>query len=150
TDGMALNAALSAARGQYVMLLEAGDELAEHALFRVAQAIVAGSTPDLLYSDEDCLDEQGRHGKPFFKPDWSPEYLLSCMYVGPAAVYRTELVRELGGFRPAFAPTHAYDMVLRVAARTKKVRHIADILHHRRGCGDLGAEALPETSLVDD
>jgi GT2 family glycosyltransferase len=59
-------------------------------------------------------------------------------------------VRELGGFRAAFAPAHAYDLALRIAARTKKVHHIADVLYHRRGDPDLGASGAPPTAPAED
>lgn len=147
---MALNAALGAARGNYVMALDVGDELAEHALFRVAQAIVNGRRPDMLYSDEDRLDGDGRHIEPFFKPDWSPDYLLSCLYTGRLAVYRTELVRQLDGFRAAYAPAHHYDMALRVAAQTGSVLHIPDVLYHRRGSPDLGSAEHQRDSSAEE
>jgi O-antigen biosynthesis protein len=127
-----INAGLHAAKGDYVTVLEMGDELAEHTLFRVAQAVVSGGLPDMLYSDEDRIDAAGRHSEPCFKPDWSPEYLLSCMYTGRLTVYRAYLVRQLGGFRSELAPAHHYDLTLRMAARTSRVLHIPDVLYHRR------------------
>jgi O-antigen biosynthesis protein len=142
----ALNAALARATGDYVMLLDAGDALAEEALFLMAQAVAAEPVPDMLYSDEDCIDAEGRHADPFFKPDWSPEYLLSCMYTGRLAAFRTNLVRELGGFRSPFAPAHDYDLALRVAAKAKCIKHIPHILYHARqrpgGAGTQDSNAL--------
>jgi GT2 family glycosyltransferase len=126
----AANAALALATGRFVALLDPGDELAEHALWQVARASADGW--DLLYSDEDRLTRDGRHVGPFFKPDWSPDYLLSVPYTGRLAVYRTAVVRELGGFRAAFEPELDYDLALRAAARAPCVCHVPDILYHRR------------------
>src|SRR5207302_10952984 len=96
----ASNAALDLADGDFIALLDHDDELAEHALFRMAEAIVADPDVDMLYSDEDKLEgEEGRRVRPFFKPDWSPEFFLSCMYTCHLGVYRTALVRAIGGFR---------------------------------------------------
>jgi glycosyltransferase involved in cell wall biosynthesis len=128
----ASNTALEMARGQYVALLDHDDELAEHALFRMAQAIVADRELDFLYSDEDKLELDGTRVDPFFKPDWSPEYFLSCMYTCHLGVYRTSLVREAGGFRSEFDSAQDYDMALRVMARNPKVHHVADVLYHWR------------------
>jgi GT2 family glycosyltransferase len=124
------NSSLALAAGRYIAFLDAGDELPEHALGRVALA-AAQDEWDLLYTDEDCLGADGRYGQPFFKPDWSPEYLLSYPYTGRLAVYRATLVRELGGFREDLEPAHEYDLVLRVLARLPRVQHIADVLYHR-------------------
>ena len=57
---------------------------------------------DMLYSDEDKLQPDGKRLRPFFKPDWSPEFFLGCMYTCHLGVYRTKLLREIGGFRPEF------------------------------------------------
>ena len=89
----ASNAALSLASGDYVALLDHDDELAEHALYRMAQAIVADPSADMLYSDEDKLEPDGQRVRPFFKPDWSPEFFLGCMYTCHLGLYRTALVR---------------------------------------------------------
>src|SRR5262249_11385104 len=70
--------------------------------------------------------------EPFFKPDWSPEYLLSTDYACRLGVYRASLVRALDGFRGELAGAEDYDLVLRFAAHTGRIGHIADVLYHRR------------------
>jgi GT2 family glycosyltransferase len=128
----ALNTALALASGGYCAVLDPNDELAEEALFRVAENVAADPDTDMLYSDEDLIGTDGRHIRPFFKPDWSPETMLSFMYTGSLSTYRTELVRELGGFREEFEPAEDYDLALRVAARSRHIRHIPKVLYHRR------------------
>jgi O-antigen biosynthesis protein len=125
------NGALARASGEYVTLLDEGDELAEHALSKLSRVAIGASGLDMLYADEDRLTPEGC-AAPFFKPDWSPESLLAWMYVGRPAVYRTALVRELGGFRAEFDPACEYDLALRVAAGSPRVGHVADVLYHRR------------------
>jgi GT2 family glycosyltransferase len=128
----ASNAALNLATGDYVALLDHDDELAEHALFRMAEAIVADRGVDVLYSDEDKLDIDGRHVEPFFKPDWSPELFLACMYTCHLGVYRTSLVREAGGFRSEYDSAQDYDLMLRLLERSPAIQHIPDVLYHWR------------------
>ena len=126
------NGALELASGEFVLFLASGDRLAEHALYRLAQEVLADPNFDLLYSDEDRPDAQARRRVPFFKPDWSPEYLLGCNYACRVSVLRTALVRELGGLREGFGGAAEYDLILRAAARTNRVRHIPEILYHAR------------------
>ncbi len=128
----ASNTALGMARGDYIALLDHDDQLAEHALSRVAEAIVADRSLDMIYSDEDKLGMDGRRQSPVFKPDWSPELFLACMYTCHLGVYRTALVRELGGFRAEFDGAQDYDLVLRIMARTTRIHHIPDVLYHFR------------------
>src|SRR4029078_12054626 len=78
----ASNAALAAAGGDFVALLDHDDELAPDALLEVAELLDRHPHTDVVYTDEDKLDFDGTHVEPFFKPDWSPEYLNSTMYLG--------------------------------------------------------------------
>src|SRR5262249_19830819 len=114
-------------------LLTPGDGLAEHALFHVAQAVVAEADLDMLYSDEDQIDDRDQHVNPFFKPDWSPETLRSFHYTGGLAVYRTDLVRELG-FK-LDEQIQEYNLALGIAGRSSRIKHLADVLYHRRRPG---------------
>ena len=143
----ATNSCLDLARGEFAATLDNDDELAEHALFEAARAIIADPSLDFIYSDEDKIDMTGRHIEPFFKPDWSPEYFLACMYTCHLGVYRTALVRELGGFRSAFDSAQDYDLVLRVTEKTRRIHHIQDILYHWRmlpSSTAAGSEAKPK------
>ena len=128
----ATNSALELATGEYVVLMDNDDEIAEHALYLVAKEIINNRFIDMIYSDEDKIDLQGNHVEPFFKPDWSPEYMLSCMYTCHLGVYRASLVRQVGGFRSEYDTAQDYDLVLRITRQTKNIKHIADVLYHWR------------------
>ena len=68
-----------------------------------------------------------------FKPDWSPDTFLSQMYSGHLGVYRTEIVRKIGGFRIGFEGSQDYDLVLRFTEQpSSHIYHIPKILYHWR------------------
>src|SRR5579872_5081494 len=77
----ALNRAAELAAGDYMAFLDHDDVLPPYALHYVAAAL-QNSPADLLYSDEDRLNKVGRRIEPILKPAWSPDLLLSCMYLG--------------------------------------------------------------------
>ena len=58
------------------------------------------------------------------------------MYFGHLKAYRTDLVREVGGFRPGFEGATDYDLALRLAERTDRIRHIPKVLYHWRAARD--------------
>lgn len=131
----ASNTALALACGDYVALLDHDDTLAPHALFAVAQAAHQRPSAQIIYSDEDKLDENGMRCDPFFKPDWSPDLLYSQNYVSHLGVYRRELVQSVGGFRPGFEGSQDYDLLLRCAARVSQpqdILHVPQVLYHWR------------------
>jgi len=127
-----IRAAVASAVGEFVCVADPGDELAEHALFRVAEAIVGNPSLDVIYSDEDTVSDAGEHAEPFFKPDWSPEYFLAWNYTGRLAAYRRELIGKIGGIREEFSDAFEYDLILRLVAGNAAIHHLPDVLYHRR------------------
>ena len=66
--------------GTFVVLLDHDDTLAPEALLAIARHLREHPADDLIYSDEDKLDEVGERCEPAFKPDWSPDLLRAWMY----------------------------------------------------------------------
>jgi GT2 family glycosyltransferase len=137
------NRALKVATGDFVACLDHDDLLAPFALYEIARAISGSPAAEIFYSDEDRWSEKDRRHAPFFKPEWSPELLYSCMYLGHLTVYRRDLVDALGGFRNAFDLSQDYDFALRATERAQAVRHVPGILYHWRehpGSGSAGGK----------
>jgi GT2 family glycosyltransferase len=128
----ATNAALEMAAGDFVAFLDHDDVLTPDALLEVAEALQEDPPADIVYSDHDVLGPDGLRRHPNFKPDWSPELLLSYMYFGHLKVYRTALVREAGGMRPGYEGAADYELALRLVERTERIRHVPRILYHWR------------------
>jgi glycosyltransferase involved in cell wall biosynthesis len=138
----ASNSALAMARGEFVALLDHDDELRPHALLEMAEAIIAAPALELLYSDEDKLDEAGVRCQPYFKPDWNPDLLLSQNYLCHLAVVRTARVRAVGGFRAGFDGSQDHDLFLRCTAGLdpRLIHHVPKVLYHWRAVA--GSTAL--------
>lgn len=109
----------------------------------------------LLYGDEDCTSPEGKTWHPWFKPDWSPELLESCFYLGSLiAVRRDFLEKALPDWRTALGQAEAesermivflredpdepyWDTILRLckmaggwARGCRSILHLPGILHH--------------------
>ena len=140
----ASNAALDLAQGEFIALLDHDDMLSEDALFHVAEAIEVTPGVGLLYSDEDKLDTSGERYDPYFKCELNYELLLAQNMICHLGVYRTAVVRALGGFRTGFEGAQDYDLALRVIEQLtpKQVVHIPRVLYHWRAIS--GSTALSE------
>jgi len=132
----AINSAINAVDGGLLAFLGERDQLAPDALFEVALLLNERPNADIIYSDEDLIDDHGVLRAPCFKPDWSPDTLLSSMYIGGLCVYRTSLVRELGGLRPQYGEDAKFDLLLRSTERAANICHIPRVLYHRRALAD--------------
>jgi GT2 family glycosyltransferase len=128
----ACNAAWEIATGEYLCFLDHDDTLAPHALAYVCEALNQDPSADLIYSDEDKIDANGRRFEPFFKPDWSPDLLLSENYISHLLVLRRDLAQTVGFLDPNFDGSQDYDLILRATARAAQIRHIAKVLYHWR------------------
>lgn len=130
----ASNSALEMAGGEFVALLDHDDELRPHALLEIVEELVAQPQALVVYSDEDKLDSDGRRFDPYFKPDWNPDLLLAQNYLCHLSVIATELVREVGGFRPGYEGSQDHDLVLRCTERLQRnqIRHVPKVLYHWR------------------
>jgi GT2 family glycosyltransferase len=123
--------ALRSAEGEFVGFIDPRDALAPQALFELVKALNDNLDADIIYSDEDAVEPDGRRVRPFFKPDWSPDLLLSTNYMAGFALVRRSLLAEVGGVRPDALGAEAYDVLLRVVERTKKIAHVPRVLYHR-------------------
>lgn len=130
----ASNSALALASGEFVALLDHDDELAEDALYRVAAEINRFPSVELIYTDEDMIDERGCRYEPKFKPDWSPDLFYSLNLVTHLAVYRRTNLQKIGGFRAGFEGSQDYDLTLRFIEQINEsdIRHIPRVLYHWR------------------
>lgn len=126
--GQMLSRAAGLARGEYLLVVDQNGVVAPDAL----RWLAAEAPADLIYSDEDCLDDQGRRCAPIFKPDWSPDLLLSCMYMGRLMAFSRSAWQRAGGFMAAPDGGAGYDLALRITEGTVSVRHVPRVLFHGR------------------
>jgi glycosyltransferase involved in cell wall biosynthesis/transposase len=127
----ALNKGLEVAKGQWLTFLDHDDVLEPDALFQNVRVLQENPELDLIYSDEDKLTEAG-FDSPILKPDWSPDFFLSCNYLCHMIFLRRDLVRVVDGFRREFDGSQDYDLLLRITERTDRIHHIPRVLYHWR------------------
>jgi GT2 family glycosyltransferase len=134
----ATNSALELARGAFVVLFDHDDLLAEHALYWIAAELEQHPDADILYSDSDLIDDDGRRLAPYLKSDFNLELMLGHNMVSHLGVYRRSLVERVGGMRVGLEGSQDYDLLLRTFAASQggRVRHIPAVLYHWRRSDD--------------
>ncbi len=126
------NHALALSEGDFICFLDHDDELAPNALYENAVAINKNPDADILYSDEDKINENGFHEQAYFKPDWCPDSFLARNYFGHFVCIKKQLLTQIGEFRIGFEGAQDYDLLLRATEQAKQIIHIPNILYHWR------------------
>ena len=127
---------------EIIVFVEDLGTLAPNALMRIKEAFHSNKLegeartdikPVLLYADEDYYENAyGKRSKPWFKPVWSPDTLLSYFYIGSIFALSVEDIKKhqwKGSHQPL---VNLYDLVLKVTDYVKKeqVLHLDEVLFH--------------------
>lgn len=132
---LATNSGLKLASGSYVCFMDHDDTLSELALQVYYNAIDNSSClVKCLYCDEDKIDIRGNRSNPFFKPDFSPERLLSHNYITHFLCLHKQSFESVLYLRKECDGAQDYDLLLRLMddLDPSNCIHIAYILYHWR------------------
>jgi len=149
---LASNSALELASGEWVALFDHDDLLSEDALFFIARHIKLHPEAQIIYSDEDKVDETGQRFSPHFKSDWNPELFFTQNYLSHLGVYRTHLLKSIGGFRQGLEGSQDHDLVLRCLPHipSSSIHHLPKVLYHWRAISGSTALNASAKSYADD
>ena len=130
----ASNDALAQAKGEFIALVDHDDLLPGDALYWVAKEILRNPQANLIYSDEDKINDKGTRFSPHFKPAFNLDLLLSFNYISHLGIYRRELINSIGGFREGLEGSQDHDLALRVILESTQdqIIHIPRVLYHWR------------------
>jgi len=146
----ALNAALSHTYGEYVGMLDHDDALDPRCIEIFSQTIKQNSHPDAVYSDEDKFSPKGEHYDLYCKPSFSPELLLTQMYLCHFTVFKRDQMNAIGGLRTSMDGAQDFDLALRLLPNLKNVVRIPLPLYHWRAWSEstaLSIDAKPWAQL---
>lgn len=130
----ATNFGIKQAKGEFIGFLDHDDELTPDALTWIVRELDQNPDTLWLYSDEDKVTIKNTYHSPYFKPDYSPEHLLSIMFTCHFSVYSAQIIRNVEGLRVGFDGSQDHDLALRLSeiVPKEKITHIPRILYHWR------------------
>jgi GT2 family glycosyltransferase len=150
----AINAGLAPATGEYFGMLDHDDTLDPRCIEEFSRAIESNNYPEAIYSDEDKINPANQHSELYCKPDFSPELLLTQMYLCHFTIWKTDMVKVVGGLRSKMDGAQDFDLALRLLPQLTQttnnanpnVVHIPLPLYHWRAWSEstaLTIEAKP-------
>ncbi|MAJ63284.1 MAG: hypothetical protein CL558_08340 [Alphaproteobacteria bacterium] len=140
----ATNDAFALASGDFIALMDHDDLLRPHALLMMALALGEFPDADILYSDEDKVDEENRRYSPYFKPAWNRDLFYGQNYLNHLTVIRKSLIEAAGQWRTGFDGSQDYDLLLRAIEQTSddRIIHVPLILYHWRAIAGSAATEI--------
>jgi GT2 family glycosyltransferase len=128
TEPVSINDLLFSAKGEYVGILYAKDELASGAIYELVKLILE-KEPDIIYTDNDFFQSKNKYINPNYKPDFSPFALLSKNYINDFCLFKTKILQAVLSQQPLKNCEH-YDLILKMVENTEKIEHIPKVLYH--------------------
>ncbi|MDM8565875.1 glycosyltransferase [Candidatus Halobeggiatoa sp. HSG11] len=124
------NEALNLATGDLIAILDSEDKLPAHALHLIAVTFNKHPYANLIYSDEDKLNSEGKRYDPYLKSDWNPDLFYSKNFINNLAVYRKSIINyKFENIIPG-----DYEFTLRFIEQidSNTIIHIPHILYHNK------------------
>ncbi|MBO6214553.1 MAG: glycosyltransferase family 2 protein, partial [Lachnospiraceae bacterium] len=130
------NAAIGMSSGDYIVFVDHDDLIEPETLYECAKRIITDPSVDVIYTDQDMIDESGEHRyEPVMKPDFSIDLLRTRNYISHLFVAKRSLVDEVGLLDKAYDGSQDYDFTLRCVEKARNVCHIPKVLYHWRQTG---------------
>jgi GT2 family glycosyltransferase len=122
-----INSAMEQCSGDYIGILQPGDELIPTALYHLARDMQVTCPADLIYGDDLEADAKGEAVFANFKPDFSLDYLLSYPFIGNCFFARRNLFLNLWN-RKKSEVTDSCDLLLRLISLSGNIVHIPHVI----------------------
>lgn len=127
----ATNEAAQMATGEFVAFVDNDDELQPEALYHMVYKINDVGA-DLLYSDEELIDHNGRLVHIFRKPGFNRELLYSHNYITHFVLTKRSLFSQVSGLDSSKDGAQDFDFLLKATEIAQKVDHVPLSLYRWR------------------
>ncbi len=145
------NACAELANGDFIGLFDHDDLLHPSVLYRYMKEIESTGA-DFLYCDEATFKGSSIDNMitMHFKPDFAIDNLRSNNYICHFSVFRRELFEKAGRFRSEFDGSQDHDMILRLTAEAKNIRHVPGVFYYWRSHeGSTAADIKSKEYAID-
>jgi hypothetical protein len=132
----ALHHAIEQSDADFLLILDAGDQLAPECVYQIARAAWQDPFVDLVTWDDDLVGREGRHS-PRFRPSWSPESLFGVNYLAQSFAIRRRRLRAVGGVRNSYGEAMRWDLLLRAGLDSERVVRVPRVLTHLKQRRDI-------------
>jgi len=152
TTAERLSAGAAKTNAALIGQLAPGDVLSPDAIAKFLHSSAAHPEMNIIYCDDDVVDEKGQRHSPRFKPDWNADYAYCYDYVGRSVLFSAASIRKVGGWRDTFPGKETYDLLLRLSRNSGRgaIVHLAQPLWHCPALPDAGDVTSVVNSILNE
>ncbi|MCH9277022.1 glycosyltransferase family 2 protein [Bifidobacterium amazonense] len=125
------NIGIRASQGEYIAFVDHDDVIEPDALYRYVCEIHQHPDADLLYCDEDLLDN-GIYRWPVFKPAFNPDMLYGGNYVTHMLMVSRHVLEQVELSGADVSGAQDFDLTLKCAEKARSIRAVQHVLYHWR------------------
>ncbi|MDI2112329.1 glycosyltransferase [Commensalibacter nepenthis] len=139
----ATNAGIKKATGEWIAFFDHDDVLVPQAL-EIMIGFAQLYPAQMLYSDEDKVDDSGAFVEPHFKPDFNYRYLLGLNYICHFVMVHADAVKQAGILHSKYDGAQDHDFLLRLTEVIpyQQIYHVPEVLYHWRKTAGSTAETV--------
>lgn len=112
-------------KGEYIYNVICNDVIDEDNIYLLVQKLNEDNDIEIIYTDEDEINENNLKCNPHLKPDFSPDTLISFNYINHSVLIKKELLKGI-------KYKNNYELYLKITEKTQKISHIPIISYHNR------------------
>lgn len=120
------NTLKATADGEYIVFLTPNSTIFANCLLCLVEHINRHPQNEIVYSDTIYDTKPGI--QIYFKPDWSPDGIISKDYIGDSFLIKKTLSDKLGDLNSSYSNLFLYDLLLRTVENTTGIGHIPNVL----------------------
>lgn len=125
------NIGITHAKGEYIAFVDHDDVIEPDALYRYMSEIHRHPDTDLMYCDEDALDN-GVYVDPTFKPQFNQDLLYCNNYITHMLMVSHHVLEQVDLSGPDVSGAQDYDLTLKCAEKARRITGVQRVLYHWR------------------
>ncbi|MBI4978330.1 MAG: glycosyltransferase [Spirochaetes bacterium] len=138
--------AYSYTKGDYILIIQAGDTIAAHCLYSLAAQAEKGFAL-ITFNEDQITDVESRRRNPLFKPACDYTMLTGWNYINNAYCFKKHALPDGNHFPRGGGRTQHLELLLRLSRLDIRSTHCESILYHRRAVSESMSENRYEQDM---